>query len=173
MLEACKFYRMAAELGHVNSQFRMGTFLLQGDPVPRDIKQAIHWFCKAGEGGSGEAQFILAGNYEFGMLGTQINSKEALSRYRKAAELGIPEAQHFIGEFLLKNQDCQQARIEGLAWLHLASANGYKTEDPLLTTIESILPPLQGSPGEMRAARELAATLEIRADRKPSDTQMP
>jgi len=51
--QAVYWYTKAAEQGHVNAQYSLGSLYLDGDgqEVPKDFKQAVYWYTKAAEQG--------------------------------------------------------------------------------------------------------------------------
>jgi len=59
-VEAAKWYRMAAENGHVLAQYVMGRCCYYGEGVPRDMTEAVRWWRKAAEQGHARSQFNLA-----------------------------------------------------------------------------------------------------------------
>ena len=59
--KAARWYGRAANLGHLESQFRFGWFYTQGDDrgVTKDLTKAKYWFKKASESGHPRAQYLL------------------------------------------------------------------------------------------------------------------
>ena len=59
--KAARWYERAANLGHLESQFRFGWFYTQGDDrgVTKDLTKAKYWFKKASESGHPRAQYLL------------------------------------------------------------------------------------------------------------------
>ena len=67
--EACKWWTMAAEAGHVSSMYNLG-ILYMGDISKQfyDDKMASYWLCQASVHGDQEAGKILEKNYKYSSL---------------------------------------------------------------------------------------------------------
>ena len=48
-LEAIKWYRKAAEQGHVEAQYNLGNMYFRGETVKQDRLEAIKWYKKVAE----------------------------------------------------------------------------------------------------------------------------
>lgn len=59
--KAARWYGRAANLGHLESQFRFGWFQWKGEErgVEKDLTKAKYWFKKAAKSGHAHAQFLL------------------------------------------------------------------------------------------------------------------
>ena len=57
---ALQYFSMAAEQGHVESQFELGQMYAQGLGTPQRFAEAIAWFERAAQQGHAKAQFNLA-----------------------------------------------------------------------------------------------------------------
>ena len=55
-VEAVKWYRKAAEQGHVEAQLILGRMYFNGDGVPEDAVETVKWVRKAAEQGYAKAQ---------------------------------------------------------------------------------------------------------------------
>jgi TPR repeat protein len=67
--KAARWYGRAANLGHLESQFRFGWFFSQGEErgVTKDLTKAKYWFKKAAKSGHLRAQYLLGAiNYTNG-----------------------------------------------------------------------------------------------------------
>lgn len=65
-VEAVKWYRMAAEQGHVTAQYVMGKIYHSGDGVPQNPAEAVKWYRKSAEQGHPTSQFNLGVMYFHG-----------------------------------------------------------------------------------------------------------
>jgi len=65
-VEAVKWYRKAAEQGHVEAQLILGRMYFNGDGVPEDAVETVKWVRKAAEQGYAKAQIVLANMYDIG-----------------------------------------------------------------------------------------------------------
>ncbi len=60
LVSALKFFKMAAEQGHVESQFELGQMYAQGLGTPQRFDEAAKWYESAAKQGHARAQFNLA-----------------------------------------------------------------------------------------------------------------
>jgi TonB family protein len=88
-----------AEAGDLLAQVSIAEIFNVGSDkkkIPRDYIQSTKWLRKAAEQGHAKSVLKLAKRYEEG-IGVLRNDKEALECYRKAANLGLAEAQNILG----------------------------------------------------------------------------
>ena len=90
--EAARYYRMAAEQGHSDAQFRLGNIYENGTGVAQDYSEALRYNRMAAEQGHSNAQFDIGNMYEVGR-GVAQDISEALRYWRLAADQGHSEAQ--------------------------------------------------------------------------------
>ena len=64
--EAAKWYRRAAEQGHVVAQFHLGNMYHRGEGVAEDHAEAVRWYRRAAEQGHTIAQLRLGAMYALG-----------------------------------------------------------------------------------------------------------
>jgi hypothetical protein len=64
--EAAKWYRKAAEQGHVTAQLNLGILFERGLGVAQDYAEAARWYTKAAEQENADAQYKIAVLYEQG-----------------------------------------------------------------------------------------------------------
>jgi hypothetical protein len=83
--EAVESYRIAAERGHVSSQFNLGMMYSAGEGVERDAAESVKWFRMAADQGNGAARVNLAVAYACGE-GVPKDLKEAVAQFRRAFE---------------------------------------------------------------------------------------
>jgi len=107
-----------AEQGDPTAQYNLGLAYARGDVVPKDFKQAVHWFRKATKQGQAKAQSKLGFAYAHGH-GVPSNPKQAAHWNRKAAEQGHPEAQYQLGIDYWYGQGVPKDRTEAYVWLIL------------------------------------------------------
>jgi TPR repeat protein len=93
--EAMKWFRKAAEQGHLDAHTFLGDMYFQGDGVPQDCAEAVEWYRKPAEQGDDVAQFKLGEMYEEGK-GVQKDMTEATKWIRKAAEQGHEYAKEWL-----------------------------------------------------------------------------
>lgn len=85
--QAYPYYLKAAELGQVEAQVAVGTSLLLGRGVARDMPRAAHWLGTAARQGDPASQFMLGMMYEHGQ-GLSRDLHLARYWYEQAAENG-------------------------------------------------------------------------------------
>ncbi|ACP25480.1 beta-lactamase HcpD precursor [Sinorhizobium fredii NGR234] len=117
---AAKWYRTAAEQGHVKAQVNLGSLYFEGEGVPQDYVEAARWFRKAAEDGNAAmAQYNLAMIYAHGM-GVVANPVEAAHWYRKAAEQGDAAAQLQLGLMYERGEGVPRDAALAADWLQKA-----------------------------------------------------
>ena len=89
--EAVKWFRKAAEQGHLSAQVFLGMRYANGQGVVKDEYEAIKWFRKAADLGDVFSFYKLGDMYENGR-GVLRDIEEAKKWYRKAAEKGDQNA---------------------------------------------------------------------------------
>ena len=111
--EAEKWWRLAAEGGHTEAQYRLGRMYIHGEGVERDYAEAEKWYRKAAEAGNADAQEKLE------------EITEVASVYR-AAKAGDADAQYNLG--LMHDEIggiVSYDKAEALKWWHLAAEGGH------------------------------------------------
>ena len=94
-----KWYRMAAEEGHVQAAFELSKCYTFGFGVRKNRVTSSKWLRKAAEGGHVSAMMLLAHRYQWETGGgVEYNPREAVKWFRKAAEQGNAEAMYELGE---------------------------------------------------------------------------
>ncbi len=91
MNEAVKFYRMAAEQGHIDAQNNLAACYDKGYGVEQNYAKAFEWYKKAAEQEHSTAQNNLGYCYEMGE-GTEQDYDSALYWYDKSASNGCETA---------------------------------------------------------------------------------
>lgn len=115
-----KWYRKAAEHGHAEAQYHMGTYSIQGIGVDRDTIQAVEWYQKAAKKGHAEAQYIL-GDFYYNGVGVTPDTIQAVEWYRKAAEQGHTSAQHMMGIAYENGYGIERSEPTAIEWYRKAA----------------------------------------------------
>ena len=170
--ESVKWLTKAAEAGHVNAQYNLGILYENGDTVRKDVRQAADWYKKAADQGLADAQFSIGRLYVDGSGGTK--DMTAAARYvDKAAEQGLHQAQYTLGMFYLNGEGGLNSKVDGLAWLMVASASGNSDIVYYSNKAQRQYGPAEITPAKKLAA-EIAARIEEsrihRPDYKPPET---
>jgi hypothetical protein len=94
--EAAKWYRLAADQGNADGQYRLGLIYAIGQGVKQNYEEAAKWYRLAAEQGNSDAQYLLGILYAVGQ-GIEKDLKEAAKWYHRAAEQGNSNAQYELG----------------------------------------------------------------------------
>ncbi|MBM7562709.1 tetratricopeptide repeat protein [Fusibacter tunisiensis] len=113
--EAVKWYKKAAEQGHVEAQFNLGLCHENGDGVNQDYEEAANWYRKAAEQGHSDAQNNLGALFVSGD-GVAQDYEEAVKWYNKAAEQGHDIAQNNLGLCYALGDGVSQNYSKALRW---------------------------------------------------------
>lgn len=126
---ALKWYCLAAEQGHAESQHRLGQvyqYRAQRAELAavQDRPEAVKWYHRAAEQGHPEAQFELGRihdpRYESGIqLGLRQDEATACQWYQRSAEQGEPRAQLMLGlKYASPNdQGGPREKVQAYRWL--------------------------------------------------------
>jgi len=91
----------------------------------KTIQAAVSWYDAAAQAGVASAQFKLANAY-FAGVGVTRDPMQAQRWYLRAAQQGLPEAEHALGLMLTGGAvGATPEPIEGYKWLLLAERAGY------------------------------------------------
>jgi hypothetical protein len=93
--EAFKWFKRAAESGHIASMHMYGACYLNGEGVTIDKHEAIKWFTRSGEAGYAESQYFLGIIYEIGD-GITVDIHAAIKWYTLASKAGHLEAKNAL-----------------------------------------------------------------------------
>ena len=95
--EALKWYRMAANQGDADAQYRVAVHYAYGSGVDKNLAEAVRWYRMAANQGDMYAQYEIGCCYEAGN-GVEQDIDEAVRWYELAAEKGCELAQYRLGE---------------------------------------------------------------------------
>ena len=114
--EAAAGFRVAAEQGHVESQYVLSTMYDAGKGLPHDDAQGGYWERKAAEQGHAYAQANLSfREYSSG------NFAEAFAWCQRAADSNLAWAQYNLGLMYRKGEGVAQSDAEAAHWYRLAA----------------------------------------------------
>lgn len=77
LAEAARWYRLAAEKGHAESQYDLGFMLLLGEGGPKNVEEGLIWLERAGAQGEHAAFRLLADCYETGYCDVPVDAGRA------------------------------------------------------------------------------------------------
>ncbi|WP_189484211.1 tetratricopeptide repeat protein, partial [Alishewanella tabrizica] len=127
-------YRIRAEQGDANAQYKIGMLYDQGEGY-RAQQDAVIWFYKAAEQGHPGAQQAVATRYIIGR-GVYLSDADAHKWYLKAAEQDDPWAQYVLGSNYLNGKGVTRSTSEAIKWLYKAAQNGHPTAAKWVTELE-------------------------------------
>mgnify|MGYP006152561133 CR=1 FL=1 len=104
------------------AQFQLGHAYLNGDDIPKNIKEGVKWYRKAGYNDEGEVIRSLGIMYESGDNVIQ-DFNEAAKWYYKGALLGDFEAQLSLGIYYANGYGVSKDLSEAKYWIKKAFEN--------------------------------------------------
>ena len=141
--KAAKWYRLAAEQGHVDAQYNLAVMYGRGIRAPGDYtgvpdgytghpddiihsfedcqEYAAKWYRLAAEQGHVSAQAVLGEMYEFGR-GVPQDYSEAAKWHHLAAEQGHAVAQSRLGHMYFVGHGVPKDNVQAHMWTNLAAA---------------------------------------------------
>lgn len=119
--EAAKLFRSLAEQGNPQAQTQLGTLILQGQGVEKNLEEGVAWYVKAANQGSAEAQNKL------GLLFNLTKDfHQASYWFRKAALLGFPDAEFNLAVMYEKGEGVNSDPSQAVLWYRRAAAAGHE-----------------------------------------------
>ena len=123
-LDAIYQDHIAAEQGDAESQNRVGVYYADGVGVSQDQAEAFKWHRLAAEQGHAIAQINVGSSYEHGE-GVTEDHAEALKWYSLAAEQGHAVAQFDLGNCYYNGVGVRKDHVEAVKWYQLAAEQGH------------------------------------------------
>jgi TPR repeat protein len=120
---ALPLIRSAADAGHADAQYTLGTMYAFGDGVPLSKTDARHWFERAGAQNHPRALFNLGLYHERG-IGVPKDMVRALTWYRRGAAAGDAQAAYNAGHMMLTGDGVPRDPTEGLHLLQQSASAG-------------------------------------------------
>lgn len=124
-IESFKFFKIAAEHGHISAQVNLGLCYYNGDGVTQDYEEAAKWWQKAANKGNADAENNLAivyynGRYYNGK-GVAVRKIEAAQLWKSAASRGHTQAQISLGTCYYNGEGVLKDLIEAYAYWNIAA----------------------------------------------------
>ena len=116
--KAEKWFRKAAEQGHVKAQLQLGKTY-----VERDVSESLKWYQKAAEQGDTEAQFWLGKCYYEGN-GVKQDDYETVKWYGKALKKSEAEVLYWLGLRCYRGRDVKRNYLEAVKWFTKSAEQG-------------------------------------------------
>lgn len=121
--EAVTYYRLAADQGLAQAQFRIGYCYGKGQGVEKDPKEAVKWYRLAAKQGFASAQNNLSCCYNHGD-GVEKNFQKSIKWLTLAANQGDGVAQVNLGQCYYSGQGVKKNLKETFKWYLLAANQG-------------------------------------------------
>lgn len=121
---ALSIFKDLAEHDYEPAQSDLASMYADGVGVPKDDKQAVFWWRKAGKNGNAKAVYNMALMYSDGK-GVAKDDLEAAYWYRKAAYYGYAEAQYNLGIMYALGTGVPKDDKLAAFWYHQAAKRGY------------------------------------------------
>lgn len=154
-----------AEKGEAPAQLELAGLLARGEGTARNMDEAVKWYAKAAEQGSGEAQMKLGSLYVGGKSGIRKNSAEAAKWFTLSAQGGNAAAQCQLARMHMTGAGVAKDDVEAYKWATLAAAQEDKAAMKVLSFLDQRMTAAQTA-----EARKLATGFK---DGKPVDAITP
>jgi len=166
--EAVRWYRMAAERGHVEAQNSLGSVF----QAEKRYEEALPWYEKASAQGHALATNNLAYLYDLG-LGVKQDRRKGFELYSRAADLGWAEAMWNIANMYGAGQLGEKDLVAACIWAFRARKFAAPHERQLLTHLGRVIPYFERSLSaeQLTSCREQSETWAPTALRAAKDAQ--
>jgi len=121
--ETIKWLRKAADQGYAKAQYELGNVYGNGIIVKKDFAEALKWYRMAANQGYDEAQVSIGSMYSLGH-GVKKNPAEAVKWYKKAADQGNVDAQYLLGRSYEEGDGIKKNLTEAIKWYKKAADQG-------------------------------------------------
>ncbi len=121
--KAARWFRRAAEKGHVPSQYRLATLYELGQGAPKDYAKAMVWYRRAADAGHVKAMHNLA---VLSVIGDKrsANYLAAAKWFTKAAEHGLKDSQYNLAVLYERGLGVAKDPAQAYRWFALAAQQG-------------------------------------------------
>jgi hypothetical protein len=123
LARAVRWFRRAAENGHVPSQYRLATLYELGRGTPKNYTEASKWYQRAAEAGHVKAMHNLAVLLAQGQ-GVTPDHEAAAKWFQKAAEHGLADSQYNLAVLYERGFGVEQDTAKAYQWYALAARHG-------------------------------------------------
>jgi TPR repeat protein len=148
---AAKWYRVAANKGHIEAQCEMGVAYTFGHGVPKDHIESIRWYRLAADGGDSHAQACVGYGYLTGK-GVPQSLPEAIKWFRLAAQ-DDGGAQEVLADMYATGEGAAKNLVVAYALYSLHTNNDASKSE----TLAGLIP--QMNLAEIKAAKSLSESM--------------
>jgi len=156
LVEAARWYKLAATQGNHTAQFVLGRMYDKGEGVPQDFAESLRWYKLSAAQGNDSAQYAIGEKYEQGR-GVPRNHREAMRWYRMVAVQGFPWAQVKLGNMYQEGKEIPQDFVRAHLWFNLAAVHGDLDPAKQRDTIAQKMTPQQIAEAQQLARECLAS----------------
>ena len=143
---------LGAQKGDRRCAYLLGSILIAGEGVDRDLVGGARWMLEAAEAELPIAQAYLGTLYANGE-GVEEDLTAAAEWYRKAAEYGNPLGQAALGAATFHGMGVPVDTVEGYAWTKLAAEQGFPKAISNLSEMSGALTEEERKRAEKQVAR--------------------
>jgi TPR repeat protein len=136
--QAFKYYKQAADLGHLDAQYKTGVCYVHGFGTSINYKESIKWLQRAAERHHAGAQDSLGVRYMTGQ-GVKKNEQEAFKWFLKAALQNHIVAQFNLAMIYLHGKGIERDLIQAYVWFSLSADQGDELALQSMRTVENML----------------------------------
>ena len=122
--QAFQWFLLAAEKGHLGSQYQVGVRYLNNLPIDGNHEQGLQWLRQAAERGHTGAQTMLGDCYRTGFRVKRDFRQTAHWYSRAVLEQNDSLAQIYLANLYRRGQGCSADPQLAVHWLHQAAAQG-------------------------------------------------
>jgi len=143
---------LGARMGDRRCAYLLGSILITGENVDRDLIGGMRWMLEAAEAELPIAQAYLGTLYANGE-GVEQDLTAAAEWYRKAAEYGNPLGQAAFGAATFHGMGVPADTVEGYTWTKLAAEQGFPKAISNLSEMSDALTEEERKRAEKQVAR--------------------
>lgn len=120
--QALKWYRKAADQGHVGALGKLGEAYLNGISVPKDVDEGMRFYLRAAERGHVGAQWVTAQAYSANLVGVPRDRLEAFLWMRRAAVQTSAKSRVTLGDWYAEGTTIPKDMERAGDWYRQAAA---------------------------------------------------
>ena len=117
---AYKYYKMAADYGHIEAHVRTAIHLLFGYGIPKDKKTGVKYLKIGADNGSAFGQYMLGFLYRAGEIGLLGRDKKAVQYFEMAAKQGHAKSQIELANMIMTTNQNGYTLDDVVFWLSCA-----------------------------------------------------
>ena len=125
------WYYQAAKKGHASAQYMYGYILCVSARGEKDLALGVKYVKASANKLHTGAMLLLARNYFYG-VGVKKSERKAFKVWKKASEIGCPEAQYYLGLCYDKGIYVKRDVLKSKKYLFRALENGYNASNNIL-----------------------------------------